>query len=77
MVLICEYLVTFPDEVNLFWKRRWTGATVLFFMNRYISLSYHIFGIANSALPTIAVRAYFYPSGARLTEALNQRYMLA
>ncbi|KAI0709902.1 hypothetical protein C8Q76DRAFT_740260 [Earliella scabrosa] len=36
-------------------------------MNRYISLSYHIFGIANSALPTIAVCRAGVKAGAVMT----------
>ncbi|KAI0740424.1 hypothetical protein C8Q76DRAFT_608305, partial [Earliella scabrosa] len=45
--LICEYLATFPEEVNLFWKRRCTGASVLFFMNRYAPLLFYVFGNMN------------------------------
>ena len=33
-----EYLVHLPQEVELFWKRKITGASVLFFANRYLSL---------------------------------------
>ncbi|KAI0740442.1 hypothetical protein C8Q76DRAFT_567637, partial [Earliella scabrosa] len=42
-LLLSEYLVTFPDEVEFFWSKKWTGATALFFMNRYVSLLYPIF----------------------------------
>ncbi|KAI0740429.1 hypothetical protein C8Q76DRAFT_707685 [Earliella scabrosa] len=40
--LICEYLATFPDEVDLFWRRRCSGVSVLFFMNRYAPLLFYI-----------------------------------
>ena len=38
MALVYDYLLTFSQEVSLFWNRRWTGATVLFFSNRYLTL---------------------------------------
>ena len=33
-----EYLITLDQEITLFWTRKITGATVLFFCNRYLSL---------------------------------------
>ncbi|KAI0778846.1 hypothetical protein BD413DRAFT_119713 [Trametes elegans] len=39
VLLAYEYLVTFDREVNLFWRRRFTGASVLFLLNRYLPLS--------------------------------------
>ncbi|EIW59920.1 uncharacterized protein TRAVEDRAFT_20179 [Trametes versicolor FP-101664 SS1] len=33
-----EYLITLDQEVTLFWRRKWTGATVLFFATRYLGL---------------------------------------
>ncbi|KAI0740428.1 hypothetical protein C8Q76DRAFT_707696 [Earliella scabrosa] len=42
-LLMYEYLDTLPDEVNLFWGRKCTGASVLFFINRYCSLLFYIF----------------------------------
>lgn len=55
-LLVYDYFLTLPAEVNLFWKRRRTGAAVLFFANRYLSLLYNIadntneFGISTSAV---------------------------
>ncbi|KAI0788055.1 hypothetical protein C8Q74DRAFT_1196370, partial [Fomes fomentarius] len=55
-LLVYDYFLTLPAEVNLFWKRRRTGAAVLFFANRYLSLLYNIanntnkFGILTSAV---------------------------
>ncbi|KAI0740391.1 hypothetical protein C8Q76DRAFT_689283 [Earliella scabrosa] len=51
-LLLCEYFGTFPDERNMFWRRKWTGASVLFFMNRYIPLASYVlnnmnFGVVN------------------------------
>ncbi|TFK82801.1 hypothetical protein K466DRAFT_603385 [Polyporus arcularius HHB13444] len=36
--VVYEYVITFGQEVDLFWKRRWTGASLLFFLNRYLAL---------------------------------------
>ena len=33
-----EYMVAFDREVDLFWKRKLTIATVLFIANRYVPL---------------------------------------
>lgn len=38
-VLFCyEYAITFDEEVRCVWKRRISGASVLFILNRYIML---------------------------------------
>ncbi|KAI0740404.1 hypothetical protein C8Q76DRAFT_790867 [Earliella scabrosa] len=46
-LVLCEHFVTFPEEVQLFWKRKWTGASVLFLANRYVYLSSIILGDVN------------------------------
>ena len=51
-----EYLLKFPDEVDLFWKRRWTGASFLFFLNRYIPLFYQALANVNVLVLTKEVR---------------------
>ena len=33
-----EYVITFDREVQLFWRGKWTGASILFFLNRYLGL---------------------------------------
>ena len=35
MVLYYDWLLTLPLEIDRFWKRRLTGPTVLFILNRY------------------------------------------
>ncbi|KAI0675498.1 hypothetical protein C8Q78DRAFT_963789 [Trametes maxima] len=37
-LLVYEYLITFDHEVDLFWRPRFTGASVLFLLNRYLPL---------------------------------------
>ena len=52
-----EYLVTFLEEVNLFWRKPWTGASILFYMNRYTVLAYHTFNLGSFSLVTDSVSA--------------------
>ncbi|EJD05471.1 uncharacterized protein FOMMEDRAFT_145007 [Fomitiporia mediterranea MF3/22] len=37
-VLYYDYLLTFGEEVRFFWRRRANSVTVLFFLNRYLSI---------------------------------------
>lgn len=48
-LVIYEYFITLGREVELFWKGEWTGAAVLFFFNRYLSLIVNIYGLAGDA----------------------------
>ncbi|KAI0072646.1 hypothetical protein K474DRAFT_359540 [Panus rudis PR-1116 ss-1] len=34
-ILIYDTILTFPQEVRCIWKRRWTGATLLYAIIRY------------------------------------------
>ena len=36
MLIFFEHLITIDYEIDLFWKRGFSGAATLFFMNRYI-----------------------------------------
>ncbi|KAI0740452.1 hypothetical protein C8Q76DRAFT_790912 [Earliella scabrosa] len=55
-ILVYEYLLKFPDEVELFWKRKWTGASVLFFTNRSIALLHQV--LANVNVLVLTKEAY-------------------
>ncbi|KAI0794511.1 hypothetical protein C8Q74DRAFT_1215787 [Fomes fomentarius] len=44
--LLYEYSITFGMEVDLFWTRRFSGATVLFLANKYITLLNHLFDLS-------------------------------
>ena len=37
-MVLYEYLVTVHLEVKSFWKGRFTGAAILFYLNRYTTL---------------------------------------
>ncbi|KAJ3546144.1 hypothetical protein NM688_g5546 [Phlebia brevispora] len=40
LVIVCyEHLITIASEYELLWQRKWTGATWLFVVNRYILLA--------------------------------------
>ncbi|KAH9939055.1 uncharacterized protein BXZ73DRAFT_76201 [Epithele typhae] len=51
VLVMYEYLVTLSDEVEYFWKRKFSGASILFFANRYITLAYLLFSLASSWVP--------------------------
>ncbi|KAH9895718.1 hypothetical protein C8Q73DRAFT_789525 [Cubamyces lactineus] len=38
VMVFYEYFVTFGDEVDLFWRRKISSASVIFFLNRYLTL---------------------------------------
>ena len=47
-LLAYEYIVAFGREVDLFWKRKLTMATVLFIANRYVPLAATIMNLPYS-----------------------------
>ncbi|KAI0364556.1 hypothetical protein BV20DRAFT_983129 [Pilatotrama ljubarskyi] len=45
--LLYDYLITLEQEIQLFWKRKFTGASALFFFTRYSTLlAYDVLGTA-------------------------------
>lgn len=60
--LIYDYVITIGQEVELFWTMQLTGASVLFFANRYITLLFNILGLAALApFSSTQVRAFMSP----------------
>ncbi|KAM5539600.1 hypothetical protein V8D89_006709 [Ganoderma adspersum] len=49
VLYIYDFTITFPREVELFWGRRFTGASLLFLLNRYLNLAHVIVEICNFA----------------------------
>ena len=46
--LVCyiyEYLTTLDREVELFWKGEFSGASILFFLNRYPALATYLYDL--------------------------------
>ena len=59
VLFIYECIITGYEEVEFFWKARWTGATALFMANRYFSLGWYIYNIIGSlAVLQPQVRTY-------------------
>ena len=42
-LIFFEYLLTFDQEVRLFWGKKLTSAAALFFVNRYTTIIYTIY----------------------------------
>ena len=42
VLIFYEFLITFGAEVDLFWRKEVTGASILFLLNRYLVLSYNL-----------------------------------
>ena len=64
-----EYAITFSDEVEMFWKRRFSGASALFFVNRYVVLSVNILNLIGYAILSDRVRLLSVYAG---TDQLTQ-----
>ena len=43
VVVLYEYIITVGAEVELFWRKKMTGAVALFLVNRYLTLGYFIY----------------------------------
>ncbi|KAI0640699.1 hypothetical protein C8Q79DRAFT_921141, partial [Trametes meyenii] len=72
-LLAYEFLITFGREVELFWKRGVTGASMLFFVNRYLPLVFHIYQMTTSR--TMSDKAIF--SGLRAFALSGRDWPLA
>ncbi|RPD57184.1 hypothetical protein L226DRAFT_536655 [Lentinus tigrinus ALCF2SS1-7] len=56
-----ECVITFTDEVNLFWSQKLTGASALFFLNRWAIILYGVFTLitgftSNTISPEVCPR---------------------
>ena len=45
VLVLYEFLITFSAEVNLFWRKKFTGASILLFINHYVVLFYNLFSM--------------------------------
>ncbi|TFK85098.1 hypothetical protein K466DRAFT_526379 [Polyporus arcularius HHB13444] len=45
--VLFDYFLTFGHEVNLFWSRKLSGASALFYATRYLNLGLHVLYIHN------------------------------
>lgn len=49
VVLFYEYFLTLGDEAKYFWNGKFTGASAIFFFNRYIPLTLNMVGLTDYA----------------------------
>ena len=47
-MLFYDFTLTFDREVNLFWSKKFTGASALFFLIRYLTFAYELLDMASS-----------------------------
>ncbi|KAI0705759.1 hypothetical protein C8T65DRAFT_740799 [Cerioporus squamosus] len=47
-LLFYDFIVTFGREVNLFWSKKLSGASALFFFIRYVTVAYEILDVISS-----------------------------
>ncbi|KAJ8509394.1 hypothetical protein ONZ45_g8432 [Pleurotus djamor] len=70
-LLVCDYIITFPDEASLVWSKPRLGvASVLFFLNRYLAfvdLSMSLYGYAAFGLDSSRYKVLDQTSGAMFT----------
>lgn len=44
-LLLYEYLITLEDEINVLWRRQWSSATAIFYINRWLGLTWSVVSI--------------------------------
>ena len=50
---VYEYMITLEHEINLYWKAKLTGGSVLFLSNRYIQLLLAVLPMVTYAPPDL------------------------
>ena len=48
-LVVYDSLITFDQEVNCFWSAKWTGAPLLFFANRWLTMTVYVTSLAQLA----------------------------
>ncbi|RPD59803.1 acid protease [Lentinus tigrinus ALCF2SS1-6] len=60
-VYICyDWLLTLDEEINLFWNRRVSAASILYFAIRYLVIIFWIMGYPTNNLRGVSCEAYMY-----------------
>ncbi|TFY57578.1 hypothetical protein EVG20_g8490 [Dentipellis fragilis] len=82
VLLFYDHILTFPDEVELIWRSRWSVSKVIFLMNRYIPYIDTVFdvyqqlgyNVSNGTCHTLYTTGGYEPGvmvfGARLSETI-------
>ena len=67
VLILHDYLVTFRQEVNMFWTRKLNGAAILFYLNRYTFITvYAIYQLSTYAPISDEVRLFLFLPCSRL-----------
>ncbi|TBU24156.1 hypothetical protein BD311DRAFT_781206 [Dichomitus squalens] len=61
---IYECLITLANEVDYVWKTGWTGASIVYYFNKYLFLVTYIGGIVGIAVPGASIEL-LNPDGRR------------
>jgi len=60
-LILWDFILTFDDERELFWKKKFTFATVLFIWSRYVGLIVTIFGAFIATSHNVSSPLCMYP----------------
>ena len=73
-LLVYEWIITFGDEIDLFWRKKPTVAMCLFLLNRYIPLVYFLTSYPQEYATTNEVRLRPYHNALRLIPFIRGTY---
>ncbi|KAI0738618.1 hypothetical protein C8Q80DRAFT_1275587 [Daedaleopsis nitida] len=60
-LVIYDYAITLGQEIEMFWRRKLTGATALFLLNRYLLVLDYIFNIATIERSSEVAYVSYFP----------------
>ena len=61
VLLFADTLFTFTDEVQRIWRRRFTGATLIFLLTRWVAVAERIVLVISVVMPTIQDKVRLCP----------------
>ena len=76
VLLFADSFITFPEEVERIWKRRFTGATVVFLITRYVAVAERITLVVSVFLPTLQDKVRWRPTKNRVVALAVLRILL-
>ena len=54
--MLFDHAITLGQEIDLFWRRGWTGASAIFLLNRYLAVVNFVLAMCEYAPKTELVR---------------------
>ena len=61
MLLFADTLFTLTDEVQRIWRRRFTGATLIFLLTRWVAVAERIVLVISVVMPTVQDKVRLCP----------------